>query len=107
MTHARAAAMTLSLLFMPASAGAQDNGDAGAGLAYVSAYCAVCHAVERGEAESPVFNAPAFDVIANSPDITGRALAVILQTPHENMPDFIIPQAERDNIITYIMSLQR
>ena len=38
--------------------------------------------------------------------MTERALAVWLQNPHPNMPNFILPQADMDNVIAYIMSLK-
>ena len=39
--------------------------------------------------------------------MTGRALAVALQTSHETMPNFVLERHDRDNIVAYIMSLRR
>jgi len=38
--------------------------------------------------------------------MTARALSVWMQTPHPTMPNLIIPTEERDNIISYVMSLR-
>ena len=47
-----------------------------------------------------------FQIVADFPGITERALAVWLRNPHPNMPDFILPQADMENVIAYIMSLK-
>ena len=51
-------------------------------------------------------NPPSFQIVADSPGITERALAIWLRNPHPNMPDFILPQADMENVIAYIMSLK-
>jgi hypothetical protein len=58
-----------------------------------------------GEKLSPYLDLPSFQTVVDSPGMTERALAVWLTNPHPNMPDFIIPQADMDNVIAYIMSL--
>ena len=55
---------------------------------------------------SPYLELPSFQTVADQPGITERALTVWLTNPHPNMPDFIIPQADMDNVIAYIISLQ-
>jgi mono/diheme cytochrome c family protein len=95
-----------ALLAVPAAAQAQEVGDIEAGHAYAKKVCAECHAVERGEKESPYLDLPSFQAVADEPAITGRALAVWLTNPHPNMPNFILPQADRDNVIAYIISLK-
>lgn len=88
------------------AARAQEVGDIEAGHAYAKKICAECHAVERGEMESPYPELPSFQTVADQPGITERALAVWLTNPHPNMPNFILPQADRDNVIAYIVSLK-
>ncbi|MES1179977.1 MAG: cytochrome C, partial [Hyphomicrobium sp.] len=90
------------LLALPAIAEAQEVGDIEAGHAYAKKICAECHAVERGEKESPYLDLPSFQTVADSPGITERALAVWLTNPHPNMPNFILPPTDRDNVIAYI-----
>jgi mono/diheme cytochrome c family protein len=92
------------LLAILSTAEAQEAGNAEAGHAYAKKVCAECHAVERGETE--ILNPPSFQNVADSSGITERALAVWLRNPHPNMPDFILPQADMENVIAYIMSLK-
>ena len=96
----------LMVLGIPAFATAQEVGDAGKGLVYANKYCAECHAVLRGESTSPRPKVLTFEAIAQTPGMTGTALAVWFRTPHPTMPNFIIPPADRDNLIAYILSLQ-
>lgn len=85
---------------------AQELGDPRAGLGYVRAHCAACHAVNANEQNSRNPSAPAFASVAKMPGMTGRGLAVWLQSSHPTMPDFIIDAKDRNNVIAYIMSLQ-
>ena len=92
------------LLAMSCVAQAQESGNVEVGHAYAKKVCAECHAVERGE--NDYLNPPSFQMVADSPGITERALAVWLRNPHPNMPDFILPKADMGNVIAYIMSLK-
>jgi mono/diheme cytochrome c family protein len=87
-------------------AGAQEAGDKAAGRTYAQAHCGECHGVESADEVSPDFNAPNFVAVANTPGMTARALAVWLQTSHPNMPNFMIPDQQKDDVIAYIMSLR-
>jgi hypothetical protein len=55
---------------------------------------------------SPNIDAPDFAVVANTPGMTERAITVWLQTSHPTMPNFMIPEEVRDDLIAYIMSLK-
>ena len=96
----------LALMLAPRIAGAVEVGDPQQGLAYARESCAGCHRVEVGGAISPSPVVPSFESIANTLGMTARALNVWMQTPHPTMPNLIIPTEERDNIISYIMSLR-
>jgi mono/diheme cytochrome c family protein len=85
---------------------AQEPGDAGKGLAYVTQVCAQCHAVRPGDKFSPNPKAPSFEDIAKTSGVTGISLAASLHSIHENMPAFVLSMNERDNIIAYILSLK-
>ena len=85
---------------------AAEVGDPRAGYAVASAICAQCHAVGAADAISPNSDAPAFSSVAKRSEMTGRALAVWLQTSHPTMPNIILGQGERNNVIAYIMSLK-
>lgn len=89
------------------AAQAEQLGNASKGQSYARSHCAECHAVEQASDDmSPDFAAPRFVDVANTPGMTTRALAVWLQTSHPTMPNFIIPETERDDVIAYIMSLK-
>lgn len=97
----------LALLFLGLSAvgsHAQEPGNAQAGRVYVHAHCTVCHALATGA--SAHLDAPSFFSIANTPGMTGRALAAALQNSHVVMPDLVLEGSVRDDVIAYIMSLR-
>lgn len=96
----------VAVLLLPVSVNAQEPGDARAGLSFAKKNCTACHAVRQGETESPNPEAPSFDSVAKTRGMTGRALAVWLQTSHPTMPNFLISREDRDNVISYIMSLK-
>ncbi|MBI4723517.1 MAG: cytochrome C [Rhodomicrobium sp.] len=103
-------ARLLWILFFAAAltSGARaQEGSIEAGRDYAQAICAQCHAIRKGEAWSPNLEAPPFSKIANTPGMTGAALALILRTPHREMPDLIIPAKEKADVVAYILSLKR
>ena len=95
-----------AVLWFPQSIMAQEPGDPRAGSTFAHAHCAECHAVSAFESKSPNVKAPTFVSVAKTPGMTGRALAAWLQTSHPTMPDFLIAQEDRDNVIAYIMGLK-
>lgn len=76
------------------------------GHAYAVKMCAECHSVEATNEIEPLFDVPSFYVIAHMPGMSELAISVWLRTPHDQMPDFIIPLEDRENLATYIMSLK-
>ena len=84
-----------------------EEGSAEAGLAYARTICSECHAIRSDDFLSPNPKAPPFAKIANTPGMTGAALFVILQTPHRDMPDLIIPAKDKADVVAYILSLQK
>ena len=97
-------AAALFSLGIAATVQAQE-GDPRRGLDYAKRICAECHAVLPSEPSARI-DAPAFKVIANTPGMTGTALAVWLQTPHNSMLDLIIDTEDRNKVIAYIVSLR-
>jgi mono/diheme cytochrome c family protein len=104
MTASLRKTVIVALLAMPRVAQAEQTGNVEAGHAYAKQVCAECHAVERGEVD--ILNPPSFQNVADSPGMTERALAVWLQNPHPNMPNFVLPPEDMKNVIAYIMSLR-
>ncbi len=94
----------LLLAGMSVTAMAQDGGDVQRGLAFARTTCSECHGVEGRT--SLRADSPPFVVIANTPGMTALALKVWLQTPHRNMPNFILAGEDRDDVIAYITSLK-
>ena len=68
-------------------------------------WCSQCHAVKPGQ-ESRNPDAPPFPLVAEDPSITAMSLRAFFRTPHENMPNIMIPPAEMDAITDYILSLK-
>jgi mono/diheme cytochrome c family protein len=77
-----------------------------AGRVYAEDHCASCHAIERGATASRAPSAPAFKSVADTQGMTATALQVWLRTPHETMPDFIVPDAAIDDLAAYLASLK-
>lgn len=84
----------------------QDRGDVGQGHMFAEQICAQCHAVEPGQTRSPNRAAPAFPNIVASPGLTATAIRVWLQTPHPTMPNIVLNNSEKDNIVAYLVSLK-
>ena len=99
-------ALAACLLLTPIPATAQEIGSAANGQTYARAHCAECHAVEPGEDFSAEPLAPSFVAVARTPGMTHRALTVWLQSSHENMPNLMVPESDRDDVIAYILSLK-
>jgi mono/diheme cytochrome c family protein len=86
------------------TAAAQEVGDVRKGLVFAQKVCAECHGVAPGQLVPAA--APTFRAIANTPGMTALALTVFLRTPHRDMPNLVISDADRDNVIAYILSLR-
>lgn len=95
---------TAFALCIASTANAQDA-DIAAGKAYAEEVCASCHAVLAREDTSPIPEATPFEKVAATPGMTEMALSVFLQTPHINMPNFVLEQDDARNVIAYIRSL--
>ncbi|WP_072377379.1 cytochrome c [Hyphomicrobium sp. NDB2Meth4] len=95
----------LCFLVLVIPAGAVELGNKAEGHDYAQKFCTECHAIEKDEAM--LFSeVPSFQEVANSEGMSPRALSVWLRTSHPNMPDFIIPPDDIDNLVAYIMSLR-
>ena len=95
------------LASMPALAGAQERGDAARGLAYAQAACAECHEVSARHYDSPMFDAPAFQDIANADGMSALALFAFLRTAHRSMPNLVVPADDIADLTAYLMSIRR
>jgi hypothetical protein len=60
-----------------------------------------CHEVPNAQLPGPSFSA-----IAAMPSTSAQSLGVFLKTSHANMPNLILGNSERDDVIAYILSLR-
>jgi mono/diheme cytochrome c family protein len=88
-------------------ASAQEMGDAKKGATLAQSVCAACHAVGNGESRSPNAKAPTFTSVAATRGMTEMALRVWLQSPHPTMPNLMLGEDEKDDVIAYILSLKQ
>src|SRR5690606_41950040 len=86
--------------------GEAQEADVAAGKAYAEEVCAACHAVQAGDLESPLFEAPPFQDVADTPGMTELALSVWLQSSHPTMPNIVLEQDDVRNVVAYIRSLK-
>jgi mono/diheme cytochrome c family protein len=85
---------------------AGDAVDVSRGHALATAWCARCHAVERGQLRSPQVDVPSFAAVGGDRRITETAIRVYLRSNHPSMPDVKLTQAETDDIVDYLLSLR-
>ena len=97
---------TAVAVLLPFCASAGEPGNTKSGLAFALSNCSECHAVTNTQDKSPNPKAPTFMSVAGTSGMTGRALAVWLQTSHPTMPNFVLSQQDREDVIVYIMSLK-
>ncbi|MFT3730331.1 MAG: cytochrome C [Hyphomicrobium sp.] len=103
---ARTAAFALMICGAPLHASSQEIGDPRHGYVFASAHCTECHAIDPNNLNSPNPKAPSFTSVAKSSGMTGRALAVWLDSTHPTMPNFVLRTSDRDDVVAYIMSLK-
>jgi mono/diheme cytochrome c family protein len=84
-------------------AGEVEVGDVQAGFTYAKEVCANCHAIVSNET-SPVPKATSFDEIANTSEMSAKALLVWMQTRHPTMPNITLEREDLMDVIAYILS---
>ena len=99
------AAIPLSLAMLVPALAQSLPGNPESGLKLARIQCSECHYVEAQWADLQVMFAPDFIDIADS-EHTALSLAAYLRTPHSTMPNIILTDEEREDIIAYIISLK-
>jgi mono/diheme cytochrome c family protein len=80
--------------------------EAARGKAYARETCASCHEVEPGILTPPFAKARSFSSIAATPGMTSMALNVWFSTSHPTMPNLIIPQKQKEDLMAYFSTLR-
>ena len=84
----------------------QTNPAAERGHAYARDRCAACHAVEPGIAAQSYNNAPSFLAIVATPGMTSMALSAWFVTSHPNMPNLVIRQRDKEDLLAWFAVLR-
>jgi cytochrome c len=82
------------------------DGDPAPGRQIATKRCSSCHRV-MPMTLSDKSDPPSFQSIADQPSTTGLSLNVFLHSNHRNMPDFLVSNAESNDLIAYILSLKQ
>jgi hypothetical protein len=90
--------LAVTLAAAPAQA---QTSEAARGKAYAS-----CHEIEPGIPAPPFAQAPSFSSVAATPGMTSMALNVWLTTSHPTMPNLIIPQKDKEDLLAYFAALR-
>lgn len=86
---------------------AQQTGDVAAGRQLANRWCADCHIVGTGQPRAGNDGVPSFAAIADTRGMTEMSLKAYLATPHPPMPNIALTRQQMDEIVAYILSLQR
>lgn len=82
-----------------------EAGSATRGFAFASEVCAECHAIAAGDYVSPYPMAPPFQRVVETPGLTRLAFGAWMRTSHPSMPDFVVTDAQIDDLHAYLSSL--
>ena len=104
---ALAAALAALVPLTVFAAGADLKGEPAAGYSFAAAHCSECHSVDsRTTPSNAKAGAPSFQNIADAKTTTAAGLYVFLVSQHTSMPQFMIGEEDRQNVIAYIISLK-
>lgn len=82
-------------------------GDAKRGQQVAEKWCATCHETSPGSLRLDKTRPASFQEIAGTPGMNELALRVFFQTPHKEMPNFVLTNNVRDDLTAYITGLKR
>ena len=85
---------------------AHAQGDSRAGRAIAQRSCVQCHDIEAGDRDNFRI-APAFQIVADDPAITEATLRTFFETPHVNGQSARLKPGEKEDVLTYILTLKR
>ncbi len=85
---------------------AQPPGNAKRGEAYAAQACAECHETAAGAGTRPYAKAPSFSAIAATPGMTSMAINAWFVSNHRNMPNFILLERDREDLLAWFAVLR-
>ena len=110
MSRPRSRKPLASLLLLAAAcalpAAAQPPGDATRGQEYARAVCAECHETGAGQPTPAYSKAPSFSDIAAIPGMTSMALSAWFVTSHPTMPNLVIPERTKEDLLAWFAVLR-
>jgi mono/diheme cytochrome c family protein len=80
--------------------------DANQGRTMSERWCSSCHVVGPKQKNAPNDQAPPFASIAKRPDFDEGRLALLLLSPHPNMPKLALSRFEVGDLAEYIRTLK-
>jgi mono/diheme cytochrome c family protein len=96
-------ALIILMLTLPLSETAQSaEGNPLIGRQIAATLCVPCHQIDETRRDG----SPSFVDVARMPSTTALSLKVFLRSNHKDMPNLIIPEAQTDDLIAYILSLK-
>ena len=107
MYHLSAATVLATALTALPALGQDLPGDPVQGRELAREICSECHYVEREWADLYVYEAPSFIDIAQESDHTAMSLRVFFVTPHLTMPNLILEESQKDDLIAWILSMRK
>lgn len=80
-----------------------------AGHKFALQVCAACHVVAKDQTTRPILKppAPSFLRIMRRPSVTEAFLRGFLRTPHGKMPNPELADFQIDEVVAYMLSLER
>lgn len=88
-------------------ANAASIGSATGGHVLAEQSCADCHVIAAGVKPRRLVDAPSFPDLVRDPKFTPFRLRSFLQTPHQVMPNFILSTRDVDDLVAYLLRLQK
>ena len=80
--------------------------DASQGKTIAERWCSSCHLVGPTQRKAPIDEAPPFASIALRPDFDEGRLALLLLSPHPNMPKLALSRFEIADLAAYMRTLK-
>ena len=99
--------ITVTCAALPTLAQSLEDSHRSAGRLVAMEICSHCHRVAEGQ-RAPLPSTPSFIDIANMPSTTALSLKAFLRSNHKRrMPNFIMSNADTDDVVDYILSLKQ